>query len=152
MTTYIGIDPGKSGALAIIRNEEIKVYPYDEDTYKDVLKKCSSLGSTFCILEKVGAMPHQGVTSMFNFGKNFGFIQGLLWANGIPYELVTPQKWKKEFGCTKDKNTSIEVAKRLYPKVSFKRTERCTTDSDGMAEALLMATYGMRRVRRGDFS
>lgn len=147
--TYIGIDPGKSGAIAIIRDNEVEMYTYGEETYRDVLKKYSSLGNTFCILEKVHAMPHQGVTSMFSFGENFGFIQGLLWANGIPYELVTPQKWKKEFGCTTDKNTSIAVAKRLYPNVSFKRTERCTTDSDGMAEALLMATYGMRRVTRG---
>ena len=89
-------------------------------------------------------MPGQGVVSMFNFGMNFGFIQGVLKAYRIPYELVTPQKWKKEFSCTSDKNTSIEVCKRLFPKVNLKATERCKKDHDGMAEALLIAEYGRR--------
>lgn len=51
-----------------------------------------------CCLERVGARPGQGVTSMFKFGENFGFIQGLLTACSIPYGLVTPQKWKREKG------------------------------------------------------
>ena len=45
-------------------------------------------------------MPKQGVTSMFRFWENFGFIQGLLTAYSIPYELVTPGKWKKAFQFT----------------------------------------------------
>ena len=75
---------------------------------------------------------------------NFGFIQGVLKAYGIPYELVTPQKWKKEFSCTSDKNTSIEVCKRLFPNVNLKATDRCKKYHDGMAEALLIAEYGRR--------
>ena len=80
----------------------------------------------------------------YPFGMNFGFIQGVLKAYGIPYELVTPQKWKKEFSCTSDKNTSIEVCKRLFPDVNLKATDRCKKDHDGMAEALLLAEYGRR--------
>ena len=81
---------------------------------------------------------------MFNFGKNFGFILGLLTQAFIPYELVTPQKWKKEFGVTRDKNTSIAVAKRLFPKADLKRTARCRKEHDGMAEALLIAEWKRR--------
>lgn len=91
-------------------------------------------------------MPGQGVTSMFKFGENFGFIQGLLMAYSIPYELVTPQKWKKEFQVTGDKNSSISVCKRLFPDVPLRRTDRCKKDHDGMAEALLMAEYARRRL------
>ena len=69
-------------------------------------------------------MPGQGVVSMFNFGQNYGFIQGVLKAYNIPFELVPPAKWKKEFSVTSDKNTSIEVAKRLFPNVNLKATER----------------------------
>lgn len=141
---YIGIDPGKSGGIAFI-NEFGQVFhalPFSEDKLISLVKNCSS--DMKCILEYVHAMPKQGVSSTFNFGMNFGFIQGVLKAYGIPYELVTPQKWKKEFSCTSDKNTSIEVCKRLFPNVNLKATERCKKDHDGMAEALLIAEYGRR--------
>ena len=104
-----------------------------------------------CVLEKVNAMPGQGVVSMFNFGQNYGFIQGVLKAHEIPYELVTPQKWKKEFSCTSDKNTSIEVCKRLFPNVSLKATDRCKKDHDGIAEALLIAEYGRRHYNYNEY-
>ena len=90
------------------------------------------------------------VTSMFHFGENFGFIQGVLRAYGIPYELVRPQRWKKEFGITSDKNTSIAVAQRLFPNVDFRRTERYKKPDDGMAEAALMALYAKRKMSRGE--
>ena len=91
-------------------------------------------------------MPGQGVNSMFNFGMNYGFIRGLLEANEIPYQVVRPQDWKKEFGVTKDKNTSIEVCKRLFPQVSLLATERSRKENDGLAEAILMACYAKRRL------
>ena len=58
----------------------------------------------------------------------------------------SPQKWKKEFSVTSDKNTSIEVAKRLFPNVNLKATARCKKDHDGMAEALLIAEYCRRKL------
>lgn len=145
---YIGIDPGQSGAMAIIKNGEIELYPFDELKYVNecyLVKNCYKENAK-CCLEHVSAMPGQGVTSMFKFGENFGFIQGVLQSYGIPYELVRPQKWKKEFSITSDKNTSIEVCKRLFPGVNLKRTDRCRKDDDGLAEALLMAEYARRRL------
>ena len=71
-----------------------------------------------------GGHAGQGVTSMFSFGENFGFIQGLLTACGVPYQLVRPQRWKKEFGIS-GKNESIAVCKRLFPEVSLRRNARC---------------------------
>ena len=75
---------------------------------------------------------------------------GLLKANGIPYQLVRPQKWKKEYSITANKNTSIEVCKRLFPNVSLLPTERCRKDHDGLAEALLMAEFARRKLCRTD--
>lgn len=141
---YVGIDPGKSGALAVISDDgSVSVVPFDPGTYKATLRYAA--GPTRAVLEHVTAMPKQGVTGMFNFGENFGYIKGLLEANEIPYELVRPQKWKKEFGIS-DKNASIEVCKRLFPYVCLRRTERCRKDDDGLAEALLMAEYARRRL------
>ena len=85
---------------------------------------------------------------MFHFGENFGWIQGVLESNHIPYELVRPQKWKKEFSITADKNRSVEVCKRLFPELSLLPTERCKKESDGLAEATLMAEYARRRLGR----
>lgn len=146
---YIGIDPGKSGALAVLYddwgdNVVVRVIKFDSREYAQTLRDLSGQRVKAC-LEHVGAMPGQGVTSMFNFGQNFGYIKGLLEAFQIPYELVRPQKWKKAFGITGDKNSSIEVCKHLFPGVSLRRTERCRKDDDGMAEALLMALYAKRR-------
>lgn len=144
---YIGIDPGKSGAMALISDlvKRRVLVPFDETVYAKVLRDCIP-EETRAVIEHVGAMPGQGVTSMFNFGQNFGYIKGLLEAFQIPYELVRPQKWKKEFSITGDKNSSIEVCKRLFPDVSLRRTERCRKDDDGLAEALLIAEYARRHL------
>ena len=145
--TYIGIDPGKDGALAVIIDSgKASIVPFDQDAYKLVLRQfCmqARMAQARAVLEHVGAMPGQGVTSMFSFGENFGYIKGLLEAFEIPYELVRPQRWKKEFGIS-GKNQSVEVCKRLFPGVSLRRTERCKKDHDGMAEALLMAEFARR--------
>lgn len=156
MKVFIGIDPGKDGAMAILGYRETPILiPFDETEYANQLRRLDPFGpragvtttdplTPFCVIEHVNAMPGQGVTSCFSFGQNFGFILGLLTAFRIPYELVRPQKWKKEFSCTSDKNTSIEVAKRLFPGVDLRRTPKCTKPHDGIAEALLMAEFARR--------
>lgn len=149
MNIYIGIDPGISGALGVIGPDGAYAIPFDEDDYIDALRACTMADYTpHAIVEHVGAMPKQGVASTFKFGTNFGWIQGVLAALEIPYELVRPLKWKREFSCTSDKNTSIAVAKRMFPTVSLLATPRCKKPHDGMAEALLMACYA-QRIRGG---
>lgn len=144
---YIGIDPGKKGAIALLSGGTIHVSTFDRKRYASTLKSAAeSDEGALCCLEHVGARPGQGVTSMFSFGENFGFIQGLLTAYSIPFELVRPQKWKKEFSITSNKNKSIAVCKRLFPDVSLLPTARCTKDNDGIAEALLLALYAKRRL------
>jgi crossover junction endodeoxyribonuclease RuvC len=165
MKVFIGIDPGKDGALAVLgyRSTPILI-PFSDTEYTNQLRRLVPLAYTattvesvqavwrldpiepFCVVEHVGAMPGQGVTSCFSFGQNFGFILGLLTAFRIPFELARPQRWKREFGCTSDKNTSIAVAKRLFPDVDFRRTPQCKKPHDGICEALLMAEYA-RRLR-----
>lgn len=145
MYTYIGIDPGKKGALAVLENGAVRAYPFDEDTYIAVLGQVDPRAA-MCCLEHVGAMPGQGVTSMFHFGENFGFLQGLLRAYRIPFELVRPQKWKKEFSVTADKNSAVAVCKRIFPALNLLPTPRCKRESDGLAEAALMALYAQRKL------
>ena len=151
-TLFIGIDPGKSGGIAYIdtENDISGTMPYGDTALIDLCRDIRSASKAVCCLEKVGAMPGQGVVSMFTFGTGYGWLQGVLAAYGIPYELVRPQQWKKEFGITADKNSSIDVCKRLFPAVRLRANDRCRTDHDGMAEALLMAEYAKRKLVRVD--
>ena len=64
----------------------------------------------------------------------------------IPYQLIPPQTWKKEFSLNKSKEKSIDVCKRLFPGVKLLATPRCKKEHDGMAEALLMAEYARRKL------
>ena len=144
---YIGIDPGKLGAMAILwQTGDVEVIPFDKAGYTNAIARANETDECKCCLEHVSAMPRQGVTSTFSFGENFGWCQGILDAYGVSYELVRPLKWKREFSVTSDKNTSIEVCKRLFPDVSLKRTENCRKDDDGLAEALLLAEYARRKL------
>ena len=65
-------------------------------------------------LEKVGAMPGQGVVSMFTFGHAAGAVAGVLAALEVPVTLVTPQRWKKAAGLIgTDKDVVYAETKRL---------------------------------------
>ena len=146
MTVYVGIDPGKSGAMAILYpNGSIETIPFNMVNYVDAIRGLADY-PVKCCLEKVSAMPGQGVVSMFNFGHNLGFIEGVLQSNSIPYQLVPPQTWKKEFSLSSEKAKSIEVCQKLFPKANLLATERSRKPSDGIAEAVLMAEYARRKL------
>ena len=146
---YLGFDPGKEGAMAVIGPHLIpSAHAFDKHVYVEKLADLKKQFNLFAVVEHVGAMPGQGVTSCFSFGESFGWLQGVLDAMQIPYELARPQKWKKVFSCTSDKNTSIAVAERLFPEVDLRRTPLCRKPHDGKAEALLIAEFA-RRIRNG---
>lgn len=145
---YIGIDPGAKGALSAIDEKSNILFcvPMSRENLVNYIKKNNCDNIIACV-EKVGAKPGQGVTGMFNFGKNAGFIEGVLESNGVPYQLIPPQRWKKEFGLIhKDKQASIDICKQLFPNVNLLPTPRCRKESDGMAESMLMALFAKRRM------
>lgn len=152
----IGIDPGKDGGFSIIwDNGLIDCYAWDDDAFVSAMRGVYIVArpdelllrpKVACCVEKVGAMPGQGVTSMFSFGKSLGFIEGVLQAYHISYQLVPPAKWKKEFSLNSSKQKSVEICKKLFPNVNLRRTEKCKKDHDGMAESLLMAEFARRRL------
>jgi len=147
---YIGVDPGKRGGYALICDGEPDVHVWDDDGFVTWLTGVKVVAKAngdhvFAAVEKVGAMPRQGVTSMFSFGQSFGFILGVLTAFGIGYQLVPPRKWKAEFGLLNtQKQASVDVAKRLFPSVSLLPSDRCRKESDGMADALCLCEYARR--------
>lgn len=147
---YIGIDPGGNGAMAAVSGYDDVLFnvPFSRSGYIELLKSLNPQKS-ICTLEKVWAMPKQGVVSMFHFGENFGFCQGILSAFSIPFTLDTPQQWKNFYGISADKNESIELCNKLYPEQTLLKNERCKKPHDGMAEALLLARYTRMKQETG---
>lgn len=160
MALYIGIDPGKSGCLAIINRDSFRTdvngeqivffdWPKDGDLgqYCQQLQSIPKKEVKLAVLERVHAMPKQGVTSMFSFGMNFGIWQGLLTALDWPFILVPPQTWMKNLVSKADgsdtKTRVRNVAQRLYPKSKEALVGPKGGFKDGRADALLMARYAM---------
>ena len=153
---WIGIDPGQKGGYAVIskldKEQAVFAYPWDDTFFAMEMANLMQFKEHGIVaaVEKVGARPGQGTVSMFNFGKSAGYIEGVLSALGIPYQLVPPAKWKQEFSLIgKDKKASIATCHKLFPDLDLKRTERCRTDSDGKAEATLLAEYARRHFGEG---
>jgi crossover junction endodeoxyribonuclease RuvC len=147
---WIGIDPGQKGGYAAILDDIVTTKPWDDDGFVEDMRLLLKGSRCVAAVEKVGARPGQGTVSMFNFGKSAGYIEGVLSALGIPYQLVPPNKWKKEFSLIgQDKQASIVTCRKLFPELDLKRTERCRTDSDGKAEATLLAEYARRHFGEG---
>jgi Holliday junction resolvasome RuvABC endonuclease subunit len=139
MEYFIGIDPGANGAAVLLDNQSeiVDVIKFKDATEKDIadaLKEWSSYGNVCAVLEKVSAMPRQGVASTFKFGRAFGLIEGILYSCNIVFSYRRPQEWQKEMKCLSkgNKNVTKAAAQRLYP-------ERKITHSD--ADAILIARY-----------
>ena len=149
---YIGVDPGKKGGYAAILMGRAETHPWDDVAFAffiDMMyeKRLALQEPIVCAVEKVGAMHGQGVKSMFSFGHSLGYIEGVLTAEDISYQLVPPATWKREFSLIgKDKAASVEVCRKLFPGVNLLPTDECRKESDGMAEALLLAEYARRKM------
>lgn len=143
-TSIIGIDPGKSGAIAIIYpNGDSFAWNFDSEfdtleLLRDIKKSENKLS---CYMEEVGGFigKKQPGSRMFSFGNNYGFLRGILMAEGISTELVRPQKWQKGLSGlsglkdTQRKRALKEHACRLFPKLK-PTLKTC--------DALLIARYG----------
>jgi crossover junction endodeoxyribonuclease RuvC len=145
-----GIDPGFSGSWGVIThtgkfhtcgdmsNNGIYIdteYVWSEMSLARDGQDCA------VIVEAVGAMPGQGVSSSFKFGMAYGAAISLATRLKCEVELVRPQKWKKEMGLSYDKDLSLDMARKLWPEAPLKRKK----DVD-RAEALLLAEYLRRQL------
>lgn len=142
----IGVDPGKQGAIAAIDTDgnlhdtwDIPVVDkrISAPLIADILVPLQPVAE-LCVIEDVHAMPKQGVTSMFTFGRGLGIVEGVALGAGIPVRWVSPAKWKRALGLSPDKGASRRRAIELWPAQSamFARVK-----DDGRAEAALIAYY-----------
>ena len=150
----IGIDPGLSGAIAILENNKV-LNLYDMPVMSEGKKNKKQLNSALLVslikenvvskdeisvvVEQVNAMPGQGVTSMFNFGQTFGAIKGICAALELPIFFVRPSKWKKHFELiNSSKDSSRTKAIEMYPKLSNQLSKKKDVNK---SDAILIARF-----------
>lgn len=139
---FVGIDPGASGAIALLSQSDAIVSEFGCLRHAgNVLRGWSNNYQIILVaLESVHAMPGQGVTSMFNFGRNVGQWEGLIECLGLPCVQPTPQTWQKGLLKKSDgkdtKDRSLTVARRIFPSVDL----HCKGDH-GKSDALLLALW-----------
>ncbi|MCP9337631.1 hypothetical protein [Stutzerimonas xanthomarina] len=149
----LGIDPGCTGAIVAMTDGGNYVAHLNMPTVKVGAKSRvngaavaafirETIGefNTHAYLEQVGAMPGQGVSSMFTFGHAAGVVEGILQGMAIPYTLVTPQAWKKRAGLVgTDKDAARSRAIQLYPDL---RILDLKGKGQAVADAILIARHG----------
>lgn len=151
----VGIDPGLSGALAILDHddvlllEDLPTVQFSDARIKHRIDGAGLArmlepfaGEVFmAIVEKVGARPGEAASGAFSFGFTSGCIAGVLAALNIPTTLVTPATWKKSLGLGSDKDLSRSRALELFPSQAGKLSRKRDHDR---AESLLLAEWGRR--------
>ena len=150
MIRIMGIDPGVSGALALVSGARVievwDVPTMAKTTGKGLQINSAALGDlmvvgdpNIVVIERVGAMPKQGVTSMFNFGYSAGILDGVTGALAFTVRFVHPNAWKKHFGLTgKDKDAARTLAIQRHPEAAARLTLKKHV---GRADAILLADY-----------
>ena len=150
----IGIDPGLSGAIAIINGtDNLTIFDMPTITVERngkakrqvsaselaLILKTAKSDDCHVFVEKVSAMAGQGVTSVFSFGRSFGMIEGILAALHMPVTYVAPATWVKAVHRGAGKDASRSRAMELFPdnQADFKRVK-----DDGRSDAALIAYWG----------
>lgn len=148
---YIGIDPGASGCLAVINGYGDIISALHMPTTK--AGKSSRVNAQaiaawlvefdaarMCFIERVGAMPKQGLSSTFSFGHSAGIVEGVVAALMIPITLVQPGVWKRALGFAgQDKDATRARAVQLYPGV---RDFDLKGKGQALADAVFIARHG----------
>jgi len=156
MTYSIGIDPGASGAMALLGNGNfvgVKDWTDGPAVARDLKLWLDLYPVDLVALERVHAFPGQGVTSVFSFGENYGWWTGVLDALRAPWRSVPPQTWMKGVVPRKKHKSDkpgLLVAARLFPGAPL--TGPRGGAKDGRADALLIAywAYGEARQAPGE--
>jgi Holliday junction resolvasome RuvABC endonuclease subunit len=151
---YVGVDPGLSGAIAFLtgdgrlaivraplqeRNGKREIDPRQlAHAVRDQLHTLGPTSPVEAAIERVHAMPKQGVTSAFTFGRTLGVVEGVLAALSIPVTFVTPVAWKRALAVPADKAGARLRASETFPAHApmFARPA-----DDGPAEAALIAAW-----------
>ena len=142
MSLFMGIDPGKTGGIALISGSGNALGAYKmPGTEFDVAELVGEFSGehTHALIEKVNGRPRQ--RGVFAFGQNYGFLRGCLTALHIRFDDIAPGSWQRKMRCLSggDKRVTKAAAQRLFPNLKV---------THATADALLIAEC-CRRMRQG---
>lgn len=154
-----GVDPGATGAIFVLDTTNRQMHVYDMPTIEYIDSKRRKLQRVdpmaaervmaqhelvhgridIACVEKVGAMPNQGLSSTFAFGRAAGVIEGVMAAHAVQLITLRPQEWQqlaRVKGGEQVKDNAREKAMLLFPERAewFKRKK-----DSGRADAALIA-------------
>lgn len=156
---YIGIDPGKTGAIAFYWPERGRLSVFDMPTrlrangrsevcpnvVASHLDRYTKHFRAIATVEKVAAMTgREGSANMFQFGRSFGVVLGALAVLRISVFETPPAVWKAKLNLDRDKKKSIVMARFLFPR---HHGYFSLAKHDGRAEAALLAYWGWKSWR-----
>mgnify|MGYP002842067656 CR=1 FL=1 len=147
----MGIDPGSSGGIAIVEANNntlpkiisaikmpiISLYGKKIIDTKKIYEKLKEYSIDIAIIEKVHAMPRQGVTSSFQFGRSFGAMEAISYICAKRVDYVAPAVWKKTLGLGSTKKDSLDLARLKFGNLDYWRLK----SNDGIAEAALLTLF-----------
>lgn len=151
----LGIDVGLNGAIALIEDGkllEVHDMPTLSLERNNKTKRMVNAHTLHTIirdakadaayLERLNAMPGQGVTSMFSMGQSLGVVLGVLAACEVPTTTIPPRTWQKALDVPQGKDGSRYRAAQLFPDAAdmFARVK-----DDGRSDATLIALYGAKQ-------
>lgn len=158
----LGIDPGVSGAIAVVAPTGDLIDVFDMPILHDGSKGRSAVnapllasiigetGATTAFVEFVGARPGEGAVGAFSFGRCRGVIEGVAAGLGIPVAFITPPSWKRAVGIPPGKDGAKDAARseaiRRWPSLASKFAR---VKDDGRAEAALIALAGIKKQNSG---
>lgn len=142
----VGIDPGKTGAVSVMKPTGLHTINKMPDTPKDIYLLFKAIKLAYrdeeivAYLERIYGTAASGGNAMVNFGKNSGHIEMALIVLKIKYIEVRSQDWQKELGCLtgSNKNISKRKAQAIFPGVHITHTT---------ADALLIGHYGQKKEK-----
>ena len=153
----IGVDPGQAGGIAVVKaygqlGKIVKAFrmPVLHVRKKKmidavaILQELEDVKIDIAIIEQVHAMPRQGVSSSFQFGRSYGAVEAVIQQVAERVEYVTPATWKKAMGLTTDKQASLDMAKLKFGRKDIWNVKA----NDGIAEAALLCLYLIDKFKK----
>tara|TARA_E500000178_G_C16855935_1_gene677368 strand:- start:48 stop:524 length:477 start_codon:yes stop_codon:yes gene_type:complete len=151
----LGIDPGTSGGIVIVKAESnvlpeiifakkmpvVSIYGKKIIDTEIISSDLSKFSIDVSIIEKVHAMPRQGVTSSFQFGRSFGGIEALSYLFSKRVDYIAPAVWKKSLGLGPSKKDSLDLARLKFGTLDLWKIK----SNDGIAEAALLTLFWIEK-------
>lgn len=151
----LGVDPGLSGGLALVEGGgggtpvlldciDVPTFGLDAKRRVNVILVMEFIRRHpphFALIERGQAMPDQGASSGFIYGRAIGALEACMTGLLIPNDICEPRAWKKAHGLKgSNKELSRQRAIRIFPDSQhfFARKK-----DHNRAESALIAWYGL---------